>query len=63
MVTQWLLGAVNVALLAPDWLQLAHLLVADAVWITLVLLAAAVLAAPSETPAPAPTPAPALSAR
>jgi len=31
-------GTLNVALLAPVWMQLAHLLLADLVWITLVLL-------------------------
>ena len=34
----------NVALLAPVWLQLVHLALADLVWIALVLLSAAVLA-------------------
>ncbi len=38
------LGALNVLLLAPMWLQLVHLLVADLLWIALVLLAAAALA-------------------
>jgi heme a synthase len=37
-------GALNVALLAPVWLQLTHLLLADAVWIVLVLLGAETLA-------------------
>jgi heme A synthase len=37
-------GAVNVVLLAPIWMQILHLLLADAVWITLVLTAAAALA-------------------
>jgi cytochrome c oxidase assembly protein subunit 15 len=37
-------GAANVLLLAPVWLQLVHLLVADLVWIALVLLAAGALA-------------------
>ena len=32
-------GAVNVALLAPIWMQLTHLLLADLLWIALVLLA------------------------
>jgi heme A synthase len=32
-------GLLNVALLAPVWMQLLHLLLADATWITLVLLA------------------------
>ncbi len=33
-------GLLNVALLAPVWLQLVHLLLADVLWIALVLLAA-----------------------
>ncbi|MDT7603818.1 MAG: heme o synthase [Acidobacteriota bacterium] len=37
------LGVANVTLLAPVWLQLAHLLVADLFWIALVLCAAAAL--------------------
>jgi heme A synthase len=37
-------GITNIALLAPVWLQLVHLGLSDAVWITLVLLAASVLA-------------------
>jgi heme A synthase len=40
---QWLVGLVNVALLAPIWLQLLHLLLADLTWIALVLLTAATL--------------------
>lgn len=40
-------GAINVILLAPVWLQLVHLLLADLVWISLVLLAATVLAQPA----------------
>ena len=39
-------GLVNLLLLAPTWMQLVHLLMADALWIVLVLLAAATLAAP-----------------
>jgi heme a synthase len=34
------LGALNVVLLAPAWLQIVHLLVADVLWIAMVLLAA-----------------------
>ena len=34
------LGFFNVVMLAPVWLQLAHLLVADALWIGFVLLGA-----------------------
>jgi heme a synthase len=33
------LGAFNVLLLAPVWLQIVHLMVADAVWISVVLVA------------------------
>ena len=40
---QVLLGGLNVILLAPVWMQLVHLFMADLVWITLVLLAATVL--------------------
>jgi cytochrome c oxidase assembly protein subunit 15 len=51
-------GAANVLLLAPVWLQLVHLLVADLLWLALVLLAAATLA-PAETPARSAGPMPA----
>lgn len=37
-------GFVNVILLAPVWMQIIHLLLADAVWIAFVLLSAAALA-------------------
>ena len=37
-LAQSALGAMNVVLLAPVWMQLAHLLMADAVWICFVLL-------------------------
>jgi heme A synthase len=45
------LGLLNVVLLAPVWLQLIHLLVADAIWIAFVLLGADALAEPSSLPA------------
>lgn len=48
---QTVLGAVNVLLLAPVWLQIVHLLVADLLWIALVLLAAAALAGRAAQPA------------
>jgi len=59
VAVELLVGVVNVALLAPVWLQLVHLLVADLAWIALVLLAAASLApgrvdAPIESPASLP---------
>lgn len=41
---QWTAGVLNVALLAPIWLQLVHLLLADLVWITLVLMSLEALA-------------------
>ncbi len=51
-------GLSNVLLLAPVWLQLVHLLVADLAWLALVLLASATLAPGGEAArAPAPLPA------
>jgi heme A synthase len=44
---QLLAGAVNLILLAPVWMQLLHLLVADLLWIAFVLLGAAALAVPA----------------
>lgn len=54
VVLQISAGLVNVALLAPVWMQLVHLLLADAVWIALVLMGAAALAdaAPTSVRAP-----------
>ena len=48
-------GVANVFLLAPVWLQLVHLVLADAIWITLVLLVAWALASTRERAAAAPT--------
>jgi len=59
IVLQWLVGMANIALLAPIWLQLTHLLLADAVWVTLVLLSAVALA--DRRPARAAGPRPALT--
>ena len=42
---QLMAGFANIALLAPVWMQLMHLLLADALWIACVLLAAPALAA------------------
>jgi heme A synthase len=39
-------GIINLLLLAPVWIQLLHLLLADLLWIALVLLCASTLAAP-----------------
>lgn len=41
-------GALNVALLAPVWMQLVHLLLADATWIVLVMLVALALSGSPE---------------
>lgn len=46
MLVQMGIGLANIALLAPIWMQLVHLLMADAVWIALVLLGAIALATP-----------------
>jgi len=43
--TQVVVGVLNVLLLAPVWMQLVHLLMADLLWIALVLLGATVLRA------------------
>jgi heme A synthase len=40
-LTQLVAGMINLGLLAPVWMQIVHLLLADLVWIALVLLAAA----------------------
>lgn len=42
---QWIVGAANIILLAPTALQLVHLLLADLVWLTLVLAGCAALGA------------------
>jgi heme A synthase len=44
VVIQLVAGAINVVLMAPIWMQLLHLLLADLLWITLVLFAASMLA-------------------
>lgn len=48
---QMLGGILNVLLLAPVWMQMVHLLVADALWIAFILLGARVLARPEPAPA------------
>jgi heme A synthase len=45
---QVMLGVFDLVTLAPVWAQLAHLVLADAVWIALVLVAAAALEVPSQ---------------
>lgn len=44
-LAQLVIGAVNLALHAPVWLQLVHLLVADLAWVALVLMSESALAA------------------
>lgn len=45
IVAQIAAGVVNVLLLAPVWMQIVHLLLADLLWISAILLAAQALAA------------------
>lgn len=52
-VGQMAIGALNVWLMAPIWLQIVHLLVTDLIWIGLVVFAAEALAAPVAEPAEA----------
>lgn len=47
-VVQLLGGALNVALKAPVWMQLIHLLISDGIWVALVLLAASATATETE---------------
>ena len=46
VVVQLAAGFINVMLLAPVWMQVIHLLLADLVWLSLVLLSASVAAVP-----------------
>ncbi|HEX9372950.1 MAG TPA: COX15/CtaA family protein [Roseiflexaceae bacterium] len=62
-LAQIAVGVANVALLAPVSMQLIHLLMADAVWITLVLAATAALTDPATAREPLPVPEPALRPR
>ena len=48
--SQIVAGVVNLLLLAPVWMQIVHLLLADLLWITLVLLSASMLAAETDQP-------------
>jgi len=49
LATQYVLGVLDVVLLAPVWLQVAHLLGADALWAALVVLTARLTLQPIET--------------
>lgn len=46
VLVETIAGAVNIALLAPPWMQIVHLLVADLLWIALVLMALRTAAQP-----------------
>ena len=48
LALQYSLGALNVLLLAPVWLQITHLLGADVLWVALVVLAARLTLEPKE---------------
>jgi heme A synthase len=50
MVFQLFWGAANLTLLAPVWMQLSHLLIADFVWIAMVLFATEAAAATQLSP-------------
>ncbi|HEX7976540.1 MAG TPA: COX15/CtaA family protein [Anaerolineales bacterium] len=52
VVLQLSAGLVNLILLAPVWMQIVHLFLADLVWITLVLLGADALGAAEPVPEP-----------
>ncbi len=48
LAAQYVLGVLDVVLLAPVWLQVAHLLGADALWAALVVLTARLTLQPKE---------------
>ena len=52
VLLQILAGAVNVLLLAPVWLQIVHLLLADLLWIAFLRLGATALAVKDEEKEP-----------
>jgi cytochrome c oxidase assembly protein subunit 15 len=49
LALQYLLGLADIALLAPTWMQMLHLLGADLLWIALIILAARVCLIPTAT--------------
>src|ERR1035441_6047692 len=50
LAAQYILGFLDVVLLAPLWLQVAHLLGADVLWAALVVLTARLTIVPNEIP-------------
>ncbi len=53
-LVQLAVGLVNVALLAPVWMQIVHLLLADLLWIAFVLMAVRAMSLPGPAPATEP---------
>ena len=51
IVLQLAMGAINICLLAPVWMQLLHLFVADVLWIVTVVLAAEAMVYPARAAA------------
>jgi cytochrome c oxidase assembly protein subunit 15 len=49
LAAQYVLGVLDVVLLAPLWLQIAHLLGADVLWAALVVLTARLTLQPVDT--------------
>ncbi len=49
-ILQLVIGVVNLVLLAPVWMQVIHLLMADFVWMAFVLLGASALADEAKIP-------------
>jgi heme A synthase len=52
VVTQLIAGFVNLLLLAPVWMQIIHLLLADLLWIAVILLGAVTLSQEAALPQP-----------
>jgi len=50
LAAQYILGVLDVVMLAPVWLQIAHLLGADALWAALVVLTARLTLQPADAP-------------
>jgi cytochrome c oxidase assembly protein subunit 15 len=50
LAAQYVLGVLDVVMLAPTWLQIAHLLGADALWAALIVLTARLTLQPKLTP-------------
>ncbi|HEY9126785.1 MAG TPA: COX15/CtaA family protein [Acidobacteriaceae bacterium] len=48
LAAQYVLGVMDIWLLAPTWMQVAHLLGADALWVALVVLVARLMLAPAQ---------------